>query len=443
MSIEVQQSSISEARDQLTLDFSDGSYLNIVSANLGVNRPLFGFDDKTWRAVVKVLALDFKQILHKFDDVLAVIFGPKITQVSTLASDVLLGDTQLELTSSDGFPQTGILVIDELLPNEESVTYNYIDRITNTVYLDAPLVNSHTAVAIDKEAFIASKIAVGSSSIGVYDGYAWPDPTENFTVVIGRGTDFEQVNVVTAVDSVVGKITLLNTTTLDIPDLNTRAGEIQNVINSVAQSYLLGLDSIDKLVQLKGHLLVSDIETLTCAGGSTTTNVVTTATLTANSYPNYRLVFTGNVTATLRGKVVYVGTNTTNSFSLYNTLPAPPVVGDTFRVEPNIEYYQTNPDNTVLMKFAFPDLLTSSGFVSSITPVGSIAVAQVQVKSGGWDMFQVNDNNLEILLPPELDAGDLRRASYLHDDWKTPVTATPTLLELLGIQPYLLTIQLL
>ena len=73
MTVNTNQSKISEVRDQLSLDFADGKYLNVVSSNLGIRRPPFGFSDDTWRALVKVISLQYKQIRTKFEEILTVI----------------------------------------------------------------------------------------------------------------------------------------------------------------------------------------------------------------------------------------------------------------------------------------------------------------------------------------------------------------------------------
>jgi len=63
----VVQSAIKEVRDQLILDTADGEYLNNIGNNYGVSRPPIGFTDTLWRAIVKELALHYKQIKTKFE----------------------------------------------------------------------------------------------------------------------------------------------------------------------------------------------------------------------------------------------------------------------------------------------------------------------------------------------------------------------------------------
>ena len=135
MSIPIQQSAIKEVRDQLFLDFADGERLNIVSSNLGLSRPAFGFSDDTWRAVAKVLGLNYKQITTQFAQILSIIFGPQKTVASALKTAAIAGDYKLEVWSTDQMPQIGTIVLDEGLVNEEIITYSLIDRYNNIIIL--------------------------------------------------------------------------------------------------------------------------------------------------------------------------------------------------------------------------------------------------------------------------------------------------------------------
>ena len=116
------QSDIAEVRDQLSVDYADAKYLNVVSANLGLQRPPFGFSDATWRALVRVLALQYKQVTTKFEQVLSIVLGPKITQCGAFAENVLAGAKHAVLVDSAQFPQVGTMVIDEGLVSEETIS---------------------------------------------------------------------------------------------------------------------------------------------------------------------------------------------------------------------------------------------------------------------------------------------------------------------------------
>lgn len=54
------QSDIGEVRDQMSLDYADGKYLSVVTGNLGLARPPLGFSDAVWRALGRILALQYK-----------------------------------------------------------------------------------------------------------------------------------------------------------------------------------------------------------------------------------------------------------------------------------------------------------------------------------------------------------------------------------------------
>ena len=107
MSTEKVQSAIAEVRDQLSLDYADGKYLNRVGANLGLARPKTRWDDDHWRAIVKAIALDKKQVRSKFEEILAIRFGPKVTASTVLAEDAAVGDTVITIADSTDFPQVG------------------------------------------------------------------------------------------------------------------------------------------------------------------------------------------------------------------------------------------------------------------------------------------------------------------------------------------------
>ena len=92
-------SAINETRNQLFLDRAEGKYLSRISSNLGLARPPFGFNnDAVWRAVVRRLALDYRQVIGLFHDLLTNIFGPQVTAASVLSEDA---ETQPPLCHSN------------------------------------------------------------------------------------------------------------------------------------------------------------------------------------------------------------------------------------------------------------------------------------------------------------------------------------------------------
>jgi hypothetical protein len=138
------KSAIQECRDQLFLDRADGIYLSNLTANLGFDRPQFGFsDDAIWRAIVRRCANDYRQIANVFRDILTIWFGPKNTVATVLAADASAGDTQITLQDATRIPQRGTLVIDEGLINEETITYTFRDPKTGAVDLATALTYAH------------------------------------------------------------------------------------------------------------------------------------------------------------------------------------------------------------------------------------------------------------------------------------------------------------
>jgi len=206
MTTEHTQSDIAEVRDQLSLDFADSQYLNVIGRNLGMSRPILGFTDDSWRAVVKILALEYKQIANKFRDVLKIIFGPRVTEVATLAKAVAVGDVACVLNDTSNLPQLGTLVFDEGSTSEETLPYCYIDRVTNTVYLEGSFGEAHSSREFDAEDPLL--VVVGTRLVLVKTNNF---PTNNYPypVVLGRGTVNEEVVQVVDNDQLTSTLTLL------------------------------------------------------------------------------------------------------------------------------------------------------------------------------------------------------------------------------------------
>jgi hypothetical protein len=423
MTTSVSQSAIGELRDQLCLDFADGKYLNVVSSNLGIQRPPFGFDDDTWRALVKVISLQYKQVKTKFEDILTILLGPKVTQCSSFANSVLSGAKHAVLVGTKQFPQVGTMVIDEGLPTEETVRYSYIDRYTNTVYFDTPLVFNHPAVNAEWETGVIGPTDALEVTRTVCDTSGFPDPTAvgtTYPVVVGRGTQYEYVDEFQSAASAPARfISLTNGAPIAHPGLNSSLGAYALLAATASQSnaYYLNMDSVSTLPLEKG-ILSGDVSGALTATGGTTTTVVTAGPLpTTSPYSGFTIRFNGNVTAALAGRVGYVASNNTTTFFLFNTLPASPVAGDTFVLIANFEYIRAQEsDNSVLMKQELPNLqvFAANTKFSVLIPSTTVCIAQVQVKSGGWDVIQSDADHVEILLPTDALENDLRSASYIR-----------------------------
>ena len=428
MSVNIIQSDIAEVRDQLSLDFSDGAYLNIVSGNLGVARPPYGFDDDTWRAVVKVLALQPKQIRTKLDELLSILLGPRITQCGAFAEKVQAGAMSAVLVNTAQFPQVGTMVIDEGLISQETVKYCYIDRYTNRVYFETPLAFFHEAINAEWETGVIGPAEPLEVLRTVFDPSGFPDPGfAKYTVVVGRGTPYEFVDTMQAVaPAPIRSVILNNGSPMFIPGANTSKGEavyLAPVGSPQENLYYLTIDSstpsksIDLLPLEKGYLQAQVSQTFKVTSGSTT-SVTFFDVLTPNAYAGFVVRFFGNVTAALTGVTAHIGISLPSTFFFLNTLPVSPAPGDKFSVSTMFQYIRTiKEDNAVLMRDNLPDLLSfvDGSRLSVLSPTTTISVGQVQVKSGGWDIIESDPDHIEILLPASLLKNDIRSASYVRE----------------------------
>ena len=420
MTVNTNQSKISEVRDQLSLDFADGKYLNVVSSNLGIRRPPFGFSDDTWRALVKVISLQYKQIRTKFEEILTVILGPKVTQCSSFAEPCFAGDKTAVLKGTIQFPQLGTMVIDEGLPTEETIEYCYIDRHTNTVYFDTPLLFNHVALNAEWETGVIGATDTLDVTRTVFDTSGFPSPVTlgSYTVNIGRGTPYEYVDVLTSVAAMPSRLVALTSgAPIDHPGAESTAGAVVNLtpLPTQANVYYLSMQDVLDLPAVDGYLQGQVSNTYVAIGGTTTSVKTGTALPSGSPYSGFTVLFT---TGALTGKVGYVFSNDNNNFFFYNTLSSAPAAGVNFVILSNFQYIRAiAEDNSVLMRSELPQLLSfaASTKFSVLKPTTTVSVAQVQVKSGGWDVLQSDPDHVEILLPKELLSNDLRTASYIRE----------------------------
>lgn len=198
MSTNKVQSAIREVRDQLFLDTADGVRLTAVSGNLGLTRPKIGATDDIWRAVVKKIAFKRKNVRPIFDRILEVLFGPQFARIGTLAADAALGATSIVLNDSSALIQRGTITLDPGLATEEVVAFCYRDLVTHEVFLESPLTFAHTAKYEDITNFVSADIAATATSIPVFDSSQFPVVGFPYPVLLGRGTEQEEVVLVSA-----------------------------------------------------------------------------------------------------------------------------------------------------------------------------------------------------------------------------------------------------
>lgn len=415
MSTEREQSDIRECRDQISLDFADEYYLNIVSANLGINRPPFGFSDKLWRALVKTLALQYKQIRDKFNAALEVLFGPKITQVATLKTAAYGTQTVITLNEVSNLPQLGTLVLDDGLATEETVSYSFIDRYTNEVYLEDELVYDHTASDTDAEGALFFDVSptTGTTILGLNTkDFPTAGPV---TLVIGRGTVNEEVVELTSASDtgIVLSAALTNSHGGQTPT------SVRSTLNTAyaAGSFYLELDSSEKFPSAGTVLLGSSSNDFTATGGTTTTAICAAATFTDSRHTGSLVVFEGNVTGGLANQVGLIKSNTATTLTFFTALPFAPVTGDRFKIRPRVYFSRNDYDDSLL--YISRDIVDVTLPIATVVELlrdgETVALAPVQVQGVGWNTYQVTPKHVELFLPTALeDIADLRSASYLH-----------------------------
>lgn len=414
MSTEKKQSAIKEVRDQLSLDYADGKYLNIVGSNLGLTRPRIGFTDASWRAVVKAIALHYKQIRTKFEEVLAIFFGPRITVDSCLAADATTGQTVVTIVDHSDWPQLGTIVFDEGLATEETLTYCLIDRHTHEVFLDAPLAFDHIAALKDTEQTLIGLDETTLTKVIVSDISAFPDPVSvgDYTIVIGSGTSGEETAVVTAIDYTNRVLTLSsalsNVHTVAFPSvLKSKIGRTINPphpVSGVIQEQGVALLTVVNSTQFppSGNILLSASgpgrsgqspreDLFTATGGSTTTIDTAVGTFESGAHSGSRVVFDDTTTtAALQGIEATILTNVGNQLVIAETLPAAVVNTDTFKIRANLRYTSVDYTNhTLTLAKHIPDLMIESGglLVSDTVGVGATTTI-LPVVTGGFVVNQ-------------------------------------------------------
>ena len=206
----VVKSAINECRDQLFLDRADGKYLSTVSSNLGVERPILGFAyDDLWRAVVRRLAIDTRQITTVFRDLLDIMIGPQHTAVTMLGADVDALDEEITITDGTRIPQLGTLTIDPGTSSEEIIDYSFRDPRNGVVTLSESTTKSHTALVDNALSYLTTDYSAGATSIVLMSTLDFPTPSGGDTVpiIIGVGTDSEEVVLMSNNDEITSTLT--------------------------------------------------------------------------------------------------------------------------------------------------------------------------------------------------------------------------------------------
>lgn len=196
------KSAIKETKDQLFLDTADGEYLTALSGNFGLIRPKLGFhNDSIWRAVTRELALDYKQVISVFYDLLFNIFGPKFSVSTALKFDVPINEEEVYVDNWMAIPQRGMLILDKGLLSEETLEYILRDPNNGLVTFNTPTAKSHTALVDSALSYLMSPVTSGLLKIlNVEDGTIFPDPgtVGQYPVLIDSGLPTEEVTLCTS-----------------------------------------------------------------------------------------------------------------------------------------------------------------------------------------------------------------------------------------------------
>ena len=408
MSTEKVQSAIAEVRDQISLDFADGAYLSIVASNLGLTRPRIGFTDDAWRAVVRAIALNHKQTKKKFEEVMAIVFGPKTTVSTALSQDSVIGATSVFVADPTEFPQLGTLILDEGQAAEETVKYCYINRANNEVFLAAPLTLAHTAAGVDGEQALLGVDTVTDTVLLVPDATVFPSLVP-YTIVVGAGTAAEEVATVSAVNLAANSLTLaapLVNTHVTVTPGSVRTGLVQDYEPSTNILVL----SVPKQFPESGTLLLhpsgpgvsptaNSFVVSATDGGDPTTKVVTT--LFNNPQDPTPLVPHGFVadtqggniiqfnddttTAALRGVEAVIVSNTGTTLTLGSTLPDTPVATDTYKIRPRVFYSSLNhvTGTAVLSSFILSLTVEKDRILHADTSLGGATEDVIPLLTGG------------------------------------------------------------
>lgn len=358
------KSAIRECRDQLFLDRAVDRYLTHVASNLGFTRPVIGFnDDSLWRAVVRRIALHYRQVICLFHDLLTIIFGPRHTVSTTLAEDVAVGDEEIWITDWMNIPQRGILILDEGLATEETIEYAFRDPRNGLVSLRSACTLAHTAYGEEAESYLTVDYAPAVTTLVLEETALFPVPAGGtlFTMIIDPGKSTEEVIILN------GNTTATKTLTIVAPGLvNAHSGPRTT-------------PTISHLTRIEG-------------GG----NVITLAS-TAN-FPAIGLVrvqqdvLAGTPSQTVR----YVENDVDNGIlTLADKLTG--------------SYVLTPPDYVT---------------VTLMEPGAAVRMAQVQVKGVGWEVFQTRPAMVQIYLPLTLTRNRLLDASFLHSTIQASVGLT-------------------
>lgn len=207
MAIQINQSSILEAKDQLFLDSADASRLNEVTSNIGLKRPAGGFADYEWRAGVRKIAFRRKLVKDAFRRCLEVCVGPQYALLGQLSAATAVNDTTFTLSDPESLLQLGTVILDPGLATQETLNFTYRSPRTGIVELSSRMKYAHSPLTISS-ANLSVTANVGSSSLSFIDSSLLPSSGYPYPIITDRGSDQEELLVVTNNNTGAAVITL-------------------------------------------------------------------------------------------------------------------------------------------------------------------------------------------------------------------------------------------
>lgn len=471
MAIDKQQSSIKEARDQLFLDTADGSRLDIVTSNLGLDRPISGFSDDEWRAVAKEVALQSKQIRNIFYRIMEICLGPQKTRRGVLEVAPVAGESIVQLEDSSNLLQLGSLVFDPGLATEETVTFCFRDVVTNKVFLETELQFAHN-VLDDAASHLLRDHPIGSTSLSVIDSALFPVTGFPYSIVVDRGKESEETLVVTANTLATNILTLQDPTT--IFHKGPKATFVRKPLEDVAavgRTFIVldaddtrvfpatGFVRINKAVPAQGSITVVAGSALVDGDNFTIDDGVTSITFEYDddsSATGTPISFTGSETATVirnntisainsSGLLVVaspVGTDEILVVHLIggtsgNNAITESVADGGFTVsglsggvggpEETIEFTANDVENDSLtLKTPLQNVHVAGESVELVYPGAAVETCSVLQFGVDWSLHETEPRKITVFTPEESLVLTLRDASYLHGAVPAPAATVLT-----------------
>jgi hypothetical protein len=423
------KSAIQEVRDQLFLDRADGKYLSHVGANIGFERPEFGFhSDQLWRAIVRRGALDYLQIRNLFEDWLTEFFGPKKTVLTVLASDAALLDEEIYLTDWLNIPQQGTLVIDEGLASEQTIEYSLRDAKTGLVSLSTAISIAVTAAVDNAEGLLVADAVATDTVIVLASAAEFPSTGYPFSLLIGAGTASEEVVTVTGRSTGTGDSFAFASPTVTLTC--AAASYVASMINSFIQisgATSSGNDGIFPVTAVPGGTQIS-FENLNgvaeaFTGTWTILNALEVSALANNHDGLKPSSKVSELTKVEGGGTVLTLVSTAHFPATGIVRVQDPGLAGPLEL---VEYFDNDVDNNVLqLKTKLLNTYTLAAASVTVMRSGAKAqLAQVQVKGVDWEIFETMERTLQIYIPTTLDYNRILDVSYLHDDKTTNPAST-------------------